>query len=81
MKNDVILLTDVFENFIKVSNGEFDINPLYRISSPGYTYQSGLKYTNIKLKPLSDKDMILLFETNIRGEISSVMADRYKKLH
>ena len=48
-------------------------------SLPGYTWESGLKYTNIKLQTLQDKDMILLLENNIRGGISSVMGGRYVK--
>ena len=49
LKSDVILLADVFEKFIKVSLKEFEINPLYCVSLPGYTWECGLKYTNIKL--------------------------------
>ena len=78
-KSDVILLTDVFEKFVKVSTKEYGINPLYCVSLPGYTYQCALKYTDIKLQTLQDKDLILLIENNIRGGISSVMADRYVK--
>ena len=59
-KSDVILLADVFENFVKVSTEEYKINPLYCVSLPGYTYQCALKYTNIKLQTLQDKDLILL---------------------
>ena len=76
-KSDVILLADVFEKFVKVSTKEYKINPLYCVSLPGYTYQCALKYTNIKLQTLQDKDLILLIENNIRGGISSVMGDRY----
>ena len=79
LKSDVLLLTCVFEKFIKVSVNEFDINPLYCVSLPGYTWQCGLKYTGINLQTLQDKDMILLLENNIRGGISSVMGDRYIK--
>ena len=79
LKSDVLLLACVFEKFIKVSNNEFKINPLYCVSLPGYTWQCGLKYTGIKLQTLQDKDMILLLENNIRGGISSVMGDRYMK--
>ena len=78
-KTDVILLTDVFEKFVKVSTEEYKINPLYCVSLPGYTYQCALKYTNIKLQTLQDKDLILLIEKNIRGGISSVMGNRYVK--
>ena len=77
LKSDVLLLTCVFEKFIKVSVVEFGINPLYRVSLPGYTWQCGLKYTGINLQTLQDKDMILLLENKIRGGISSVMGDRY----
>ena len=78
-KSDVILLADVFEKFVKVSTEEYKINPLYCVSLPGYTYQCALKYTDIKLQTLQDKDLILLIENNIRGGISSVMGDRYTK--
>ena len=78
-KSDVILLTDVFEKFVKVSTEEYRINPLYCVSLPGYTCQCALKYTDIKLQTLQDKDLILLFENNIRGGISSVIGDRYVK--
>ena len=36
-----------------------------------------MKYTDIKLQTLQDKDLILLIKNNIRGGISSVMGDRY----
>ena len=78
-KSDVILLADVFEKFVKVSTEEYGIHPLYCISLPGYTYQCALKYTDIKLQILQDKDLILLLENNMRGVISSVMGDRYVK--
>ena len=78
-KSDVILLVDVFEKFVEVSTDEYKINPLYCVSLPGYTYQCALKYTDIKLQTLQDKDLILLIENNIRGGISSVMGDRYVK--
>ena len=78
-KSDVISLADVFEKFVKVSTEEYKINPLYCVSLPGYTYQCALKYTDIKLQTLQDKDLILLIENNIRGGISSVMGDRYVK--
>ena len=78
-KSDVLLLACVFEKFIKVSINEFDINPLYCVSLPGYTWQSGLKQTGINLQTLQDKDMILLLENIILGGISSVMGNRYIK--
>ena len=79
MRTDVTLLADVFEKFIKVSIEEFDINPLYCISPPSYTYQCGVEYTRNKLQTLQDKDMFLLLQNNIRGCICSVLGDKYVK--
>ena len=79
LKSDVILLADVFEKFFKISIEEYGINLLYCVSLPGYTWQCGMKYTDINLQTLQDKDMILLLENNKRGGISSVMGDRYVK--
>ena len=47
-KSDVLLLACVFEKFIKVSQNEFRISPLYFVILPGYTWDCGLKFTNIK---------------------------------
>ena len=79
LKTDVLLLTCVFEKIVKVSFNEIEINPLYCVSLPGFTWQCRLKYTGINLQTLQDKDVILLLENNIRGGISSVMGDRYIK--
>ena len=69
----------MFEKFIKVSINECCINPLYCVSSRGYTLQCGLKYTGINLQTLQDQDLYLTIENNIRGGISSAMGDRYVK--
>ena len=49
LKSDVLLLACVFEKFIEISIDQYDINPLYCVSLPGYTWQCGLKYTGINL--------------------------------
>ena len=54
LKSDKLLLTCVFEKFIKVSIIEFDINPLCCVSLPGYTWQCGMKYTGINFQTLQD---------------------------
>ena len=38
-----------------------------------------MKYADIKLQTLQDKNLILTLESIIRGGISSVMGDRYVK--
>ena len=59
LKKDVFSKTYVFEKIVNVSTKEDGIHPLYCISLPGYTYQSALKYTDLKLQTLKDKDLIL----------------------
>ena len=78
-KSYVSLIADVIEKFVKVSFEENGNNPLDCVSLPGYTYQCALKYVDINLQTLQDKDFFLLLENNIRGGISSVMGDRYVK--
>ena len=73
------MLADIFEKFIKVSTKNYGNNPLYCVSIYGYTLQCCLKYMDIKLQTIQDKDMILLIENNIRVEMSSVMGNRYIK--
>ena len=77
MKSVVLLLACVFEEFIEISVNVYDINPLYCVSLPGYTWQCGLKYTGINLQTLQDRDMILLSENKLRGGIGFVMGDRF----
>ena len=78
-KSYIILLTSVFEVFIKVSIGEFESNSLNCVSLPGYTWQCGLKCPGNKLQTLQDKEIIPALENYIRGGISSVMGKRYVK--
>ena len=80
LKSDVVLLADVFEKFIKISIEEYGLYPLYCLILPGYTWQCGMKPTDIKLQTLQDKDKILSLENNKRGGVSSVMGSRYVKL-
>ena len=70
-------MAEVFEKLIKVSNKEFDVNPLYCVSLPGCTWQCGFKYTDNKLQTLQNDEIFLALETDIRGSMSSVMGDRF----
>ena len=79
LKSDVLLLSCVFEWFIRRWVNEFDISLLCCVSLPGYTWQSGLKNTGMKLQTLQDKDLFSTLENNIRGGIASVMGDRHAK--
>ena len=77
LKMEVLQLADVFENFVEKFTLMYGINPLYSYSAPGYTWKAGLKMTKFKLDFIKDEHLLLLFENNIRGGISSVMGDRH----
>ena len=79
MKIDITLLTGVFEKFSKVSTEDYGINPLYCVSICSSFLQCCLKYTDIKLQLLQDKDMISLNENNIRCGKSKDKGDHYIK--
>ena len=79
IKSDVILLADSFEKIIKVSITEFDINPLYCVGVPGYTWLWGLKYIDIKIQTIQDKELNFTFENIKRRRISTVLSSRWVK--
>ena len=47
------------------------------MSLPGYTYESALKYTDIKLRTPHQNDLVLTITNNIRGGLCGVIGDRY----
>ena len=67
VKTDTVLLADVFENFRDKCLNTYKLDPVYYLSVPGFSWQSCLKMTKIKLELLIDNDILLLFEKGIRG--------------
>ena len=49
------------------------------MNPPGYTWQCGLKYTDIKLQTLQNNELILSLKNKTLGGKSSVIDDRYLK--
>ena len=67
--SDTLLLADVFENFRKTCLKVYELDPAHFLSLPGLAWQTCLKKTNIKLKLLTDSDMLLTVAERIRGGI------------
>ena len=47
--NDVLFLTDIFQNYIDTCKKAHGINPLYSYSTPSFTCKAGLKMTGVTL--------------------------------
>ena len=78
MQTDVALLADVFENFRKICDLQYGLDPAHYYTAPGLSLDALLKYTGAELKLLTDYDMHVVVEQGLRGGISMV-TKRYAK--
>ena len=76
---DTALLADVFENFRKVCQEKYGLDPAHYYTSPGLSWDALLKIkTGVELELLTDLDMHLMIERGMRGGIS-MASKRYAK--
>lgn len=78
LKTDILLLSDVFENFRETCLRIYKLDPAHYYTSPGFSWDSMLKYTDIDIELFTDIDMLLFVERGIRGGISQC-SQRYSK--
>ena len=78
VRSDTLLLADVFENFRNVCLSNYELDPAHFVSLPGLAWQACLKKTNAELELLTDYDMLLMIEEEIRGGICHAV-HRYAK--
>ena len=74
--SDVLLLTDVFENFRKTCMQYYKLDPCHYFTSLGLCWDAMLKMTNIKLELMTDIDMFQFIEKGMCGGVSHI-ANRY----
>ena len=72
LKTDILLLTDVFENFRKACIANYKLDTIHYITSPGLAWDAMLKMTGINLELITDIDMQLFIERGMRGGISNI---------
>ena len=67
LASDVLLLSDVFENFRKTCLKYYKLDPCHYFTSPGLSWDAMLKMTDIKLELMTDIDMFQFIEKGLRG--------------
>ena len=68
----MLLLADVFENFISTSLKCYNLDPCHYFSVLGLSWDAVLKMTKVELEKISDADMHLFIEKRMRGSISYI---------
>ena len=72
LKSDVLLLSDVFENFRETCYQCYKLDPAHYYSAPGLAWNGCLKMTGIEFELISDVDMYLMIEKGLRGGMSVI---------
>ena len=70
LKSNVLLLADVFENFRKTCLQYYKLDPCHYFMSPGWSLDTILKMTDIKLELMIDVSMFQFIEKGMRGGVS-----------
>ena len=70
--SDVLLLTDVFENFRRTCMQYYKLDPCHYFTSPGLSLDAMLKMTNIKLELMTDVNIFQFIEKGMRGGVSYI---------
>ncbi len=83
LTSDVLLLSDVWNNFINVCYKIYGLDPSYYFTAPSLSWDAMLKFCgetvkDFEIELLTDMDMYLQFETSIRGGLSQI-SKRYAK--
>ena len=73
LKSDVLLLSDIWDNFRNVCYNNYGLDTCYYYTAPSLSWDSMLKITKIFLELITDVEMFKMIESSgIRGGISQI---------
>ena len=72
LTSDVLLLTDVFENFRTMCMDYYDLDPAHYYTLPNFAWDAMLLKTDVELEQLHDLDMYEMIENGLRGGMCQV---------
>ena len=78
LKTDVLLLTDVFENFRELCLEYYELDPAHYFTLPNFAWDAMLLKTKVQLEPLTDKEMYEMIEHGLRGGMCQVSTKEAK---
>ena len=67
VQSNTLLLADVFENFRNMCLKLYELVPAKFLSTPRLAWQATVKQTKVKLHLLTDIDVLLMVQKEIRG--------------
>lgn len=67
-KSDVLLLTNIFENFRNLYMSAYNLDRAWYYTTAGLSWDAMPKITKVSLDLFSDSDMLFLVRKGIRGE-------------
>lgn len=69
LKTDVLLLTDVMENFRKTCKRHYNLDPAFYLTAPSLSFDAMLLKTGIQLELISDIEIFRMIQKGIRGGV------------
>ena len=75
---DVLLLSDIFENFRELTLKYYKLDSLHYYTLPGLSMDACLRQTGVRLELLTQPDELLFIERGIRGGVSYI-CNRYAR--
>ena len=73
LKTDVLILTDIFENFRNPCMTYYGLDPAYQMTLPHFAWDAMLKKINIVLDLVHGQDMYEMIEKGKRRCMSSII--------